>query len=52
MSVGTCDFCDRDYVVVVNGRAACQKHIDQAMKPVGDVASIIREAMSKEAESG
>lgn len=46
MSVGSCDFCDRDYVVVVNGRAACVKHLEDAFRPVKDVLAVVREGLA------
>lgn len=52
MMPATCDFCTKPKVVTVNGVQACQDHIDDALKPVGDVVRGLRALAEEWAAAG
>lgn len=42
-SLGGCGFCEQPAVTVINGVSACMDHLEDALRPVGEVAGKLRE---------
>lgn len=40
--LGPCDHCDEPAIVIVNGGRGCQEHLDEAMRPLGELTRTVR----------